>query len=161
MKFRRQHQVNTEFRPPVTELEPLANRKYTMTHSDDTGELFVTIANKYAEDQFGPFRDEVILEWTSVGSRPILYGEVLIDGEGVSGNPQTREAIFKREMPLALQAIRYADRKFFNADSDRDQIPIIIQFKSSSPIYNHLYALGTMGDYTSFSRRNKKMYSFS
>ena len=83
----------------------------------------------------------------------ILYGEVLIDGPGISGASQVRYDIFKREMPLALRAIRYADRQFFEADSERDQVPIFIRFKSSLPQYNQIFNLGTMAQYTTFDKR--------
>lgn len=151
--LKRQSQVITEFRSPATPLTPLNRRKYMMTHSDTTGDLFVTIGTVYAEDKVGELRDEVRLAWMPLEDTYILYGEVLIDGPGISGASQVRYDIFKREMPLALRAIRYADRQFFEADSERDQVPIFIRFKSSLPQYNQIFNLGTMAQYTTFDKR--------
>ncbi|MBE6023790.1 MAG: hypothetical protein E7231_11275 [Cellulosilyticum sp.] len=141
-------QVFIEFRAPATALEPLADRKYTMTHSDETGDLFVTIGTEYAEDQINSLRDEVRLEWTVLKDMPLLYGEVLIDGQGIgSGSAQTRDAIFKREMPLALQAIYHADQQFFFANPELRDTPVFIHFTSTQPLYNKLYNFGTIGEY--------------
>lgn len=151
--LKRQAQVITELRSPVTPLTPLNRRKYMMTHSDTTGDLFVTIGTVYAEDKVGELRDEVRLAWTPLEDTYILYGEVLIDGPGISGASQVRYDIFRREMPLALRAIRYADCQFFEADLQRDQVPIFIRFKSNLPQYNQVFNLGTMQQYTNFDRK--------
>lgn len=44
----------------VTPTEPVTGRKYTQTHSDITGDLFVTIGLQYAYDKINPMRDEVL-----------------------------------------------------------------------------------------------------
>lgn len=142
------NQVYIEFREPATALSPLADRKYTMTHSDDTGDLFVVIATDYAEDRINPTRDEVRLEWTVIKDTPVLYGEVLIDGEGIAvGNAEIRDTIFKREMPIALQTIYHADGQLFNANPELRETPIFIHFTSSQALYNKLYNFGTIGEY--------------
>ncbi len=141
-------QVFIEFREPVTALMPLADRKYTMTHSDETGDLFVVIGTDYAEDKVGPLRDEVRLEWTVIKDMPILYGEVLIDGDGISiGSAQVRDSIFKREMPLALQAIYHADQQLFGANPEFKETPVFVHFTSTQANYNKLYNFGTIGEY--------------
>ena len=38
------------FRPGVTMTEPVLGRKYTLTHSDITAELFLTIGLQFAYD---------------------------------------------------------------------------------------------------------------
>lgn len=141
-------QVFIEFRDPVTPLMPLRDRKYTMTHSDETGDLFVTVGTMFAEDKVGPTRDEVRLEWSTLKDMPILYGEVLIDGEGISlDKAEVRNNIFKREMPLALQAIYHADEQLFNANPELKNTPVLIHFISSQASYNKLYRFGTIGEY--------------
>lgn len=159
MKHRQSNQIFTEFRYPMTASGPLARRKYTLTHSDETGDLFVTIAAQYAEDKITPMRDEVRLEWTYLGAHPILFGEVAIDGKGISGDAQIRNTIFKREMPIALQSIRYGDRTFFETNPHLDQTPILIYFNSSNPNYNKLYSFGTIGDYSNPNSRKAKIKS--
>ena len=136
--------VFTEYLPGVTKTSPIDGRKYTMTHSDITADLFVTIGLKYAENQTNAMRDEVRLEWRVKSPKPFLYGNVLVDGEGVKGSASIRNAIFMREMPTALQAIRYADRALFEKYPSLDKIPIYIQFNSTKLRYNKLRYFGTM-----------------
>ncbi len=139
--------VFTEMRDGVTATYPVSGRKYTMTHSDETADLFVTIGIGFAEDKVERIRDEVRLQFIIIDRMPILYGEVVIDGMGVPGNPPVREAIFKNEMPTALQAIRYADRELFTKYPKLDQTPVYIQFLSANPDHNKLYDYGTIGEY--------------
>ena len=46
----------------VTATEPVIPRSYTLTHSDSTGELFLTIGIYYAWENINPKRDEVLGE---------------------------------------------------------------------------------------------------
>lgn len=138
--------VFTEFRDGVNKIEPIEGRKYTVTHSDKTGDLFVTIGLKYAEDKIDKLRDELLLTWTYSDERLKLIGQVLIDNEVIK-NSRIRNIIFKKEMPLALQAIRYADRELFQLNKSLDDIPIEIQFISQSEKYNKLIEFGSMKEY--------------
>lgn len=138
--------VFTEFRDGVNKIEPIEGRKYTVTHSDKTGDLFVTIGLKYAEDKIDKLRDELLLTWTYSDERLKLIGQVLIDNEVIK-NSRIRNIIFKKEMPLALQAIRYADRELFQLNKSLDDIPIEIQFISQSEKYNKIIEFGTMKEY--------------
>lgn len=143
--------VFIEFREPATALTPIENRKYTMTHSDETGDLFVVIDTEYAEDKVGPLQDEIRLEWTMMKGMPILYGMVLVDGNGIDvDNAATRDMIFKREMHVALQAIYFADQLLLDAYPELRDTPILIHFSSTQPEYNKVYHFGTIGEYSSF-----------
>lgn len=139
--------VNVEYRDQINAIRPVRGRKYTMTHSDNTGELFVTIGRKFAEDKIDDIRDEVLMTFMLRDKQLILYGEVLVDGEGVQGRSKFRYDIFTREMPLALKAIRYADRRLFQKYPNLDDIPIEIHFRSENPEYNKVHSYGTMKDY--------------
>lgn len=139
--------VFTEMRDGVTATYPISGRKYTMTHSDETADLFVTIGVNFAEDKVKRLRDEVRLQFIIIDQTPTLYGEVVIDGIGVPGNPPVREALFKNEMPTALQAIRYADRALFDMYPELDQTPVYIHFLSANPDHNKLYDYGIIGKY--------------
>ncbi len=139
--------VFTELRNGVTDTYPVSGRKYTMTHSDKNGNLYVTIGTGFAEDKVGKLRDEVRLQYIVIDSMPILYGEVMVDGLGIPGNPPVREAIFKREMPTALQAVRYGDNTLFSFYPELDNTPVYIQFMSSNPDRHKLYDYGLIGDY--------------
>lgn len=149
---KRNRQVFVEYRDNISPTSPLDRRTYTMTHSDDSGDLFVTIGLTYAKDKTGPLRDEVYLTWQRLGNKNLLYGEVLIDGEGITSNVKGRYDIFRREMPLALQAIYIADAPLFEAYPELKETPILINFKSTNPMYNKLYSYGTIGEYNTLPR---------
>lgn len=55
--------LHVEFRPGVTMTEPVNGRKYTLTHSDITADLFLTIGLQFAYDKVNTMRDEVLAEW--------------------------------------------------------------------------------------------------
>ncbi|MEG1002689.1 MAG: staygreen family protein [Clostridium sp.] len=139
--------VFTEYRDKVTKVSPIKGRKYTMTHSDETADLFVTVGLNYAEDRIDKIRDEVKLEWIEEDGKLILYGEVLIDGEGISGNERIRNNIFMKEMPLALQSVRYGDRELFKNNEHLDCAIILIHFKSDIPKYDRVCNFGSMEMY--------------
>lgn len=137
-----------EFRNGVTMTEPVIGRKYTLTHSDITADLFLTIGLQFAYDKVNAMRDEVLAEWRMNNGFPFLYVYIYVDG-GEFGPAVTavRNTIFRRELPLALEAIRYGDRKFFEAHPEIDSAPILIYFNSTNPRYNRLENWGTPSDY--------------
>lgn len=105
--------VFVQYRDNIKPYDPIKGRKYTITHSDITAELFVFIANNYATDQITSVHDEVKLSWEQTPSGLLLIGSVFIDGTDVSGNSEIRNRIFYTEMPTALTALRQADRFIF------------------------------------------------
>ncbi|MDF3001759.1 MAG: hypothetical protein K0Q48_1878 [Bacillota bacterium] len=139
--------LSVEFRPGVTPEAPMIGRKYTLTHSDETGELYLTIGLDYAVDQINWMRDEVLAEWVLHEETPFLQAYVNVDGSNGSFVSEIRDKIFRRELPLALEAIRYGDRYFFEAHPQLDQAPIWIYFGSQDPNYNSFENWGTPADY--------------
>lgn len=128
--------LSVEFRDGVTHTEPLIPRLYTLTHSDKTAQLFLTIGLKYAYDKMSTMRDEVRGEWRKAGNSYLLNLFLKVDGIFRPGAAVIRNEIFRRELPLALQAIVYGDRAFLNAHPDLYEAPIIVHFNSSVPRYN-------------------------
>ena len=123
-----------EYVDGVTATEPIFPRRYTLTHSDLTGDLFLTIGTHYAWDKINPLRDEVLSEWKANGSSLYYCVYVYIDqGQYNQSVSAKRNEIFRRELPLALTAIRYGDRFLFDAYPNLDQAPIIINFISAYP----------------------------
>jgi len=129
------------------ETKPIIPRKYTLTHSDVTGELFLTIAEKYDYDKITDMRDEVLAEWIMVNSEYTLMVNVMVDKEKNPIMSAVRNSIFTKELPLALQAIRYGDRAFFKENSSLDKAPIYVKFSSVYPMFNRLELWGTPSDY--------------
>lgn len=112
------------------------SRKYTITHSDTTAELFVFVAENYAEDQITRMRDEVRVAWEQNEKGLALIGSVIVDGKGVKENSHIRNKIFYNEMPTALQALRNADRFLFDKEPNLDNAPVFIHFISSNSAYD-------------------------
>lgn len=139
--------VFAQYRDIMMPYEPVMSRKYTITHSDTTAELFVFVAGDFAEDQVTGMRDEVRVAWEQTEKGLVLIGSVIVDGVDVIGNAYIRNAIFYNEMPTALQALRQADRFLFENERYLDNTPVYIHFESSNPGYNKIYNFGSIGMY--------------
>jgi hypothetical protein len=139
--------LTTEFREGVTETAPIIPRRYTLTHSDITAELFLTIGPDFAFDKVTAMRDEVLGEWLLVDGSIRYYVYLHIDGELDQGMSEIRNYIFRRELPLALEAIRYGDKHFFVAHPEMDHLPIIVYFLYKNPEYNKAEYWGNFADY--------------
>lgn len=147
MKRMNPDKLYVEFRPGVTKTEPVLGRKYTLTHSDITGDLFLTIGRQFAYDKINTMRDEVLAEWRICNGYPFLYVYVYVDGQFGLGRSAIRNEIFRRELPLALEAIRYGDNSFFVEHPDLDNAQIQIYFDSTNPNYNRFECWGQLNDY--------------
>lgn len=147
LKKLKPEKLSVEFRQGVTETQPIIPRRYTLTHSDITGELFLTLGLRYAYDKINIMRDEVLGEWFIINNKPIFSVDVHVDGKPGYINSAIRNKILIRELPLALQAIRYGDRAFFKAHPELDKTPIMIHFNSKYPYFNRIEYWGTLSDY--------------
>lgn len=127
----------------------VVGRKYTITHSDDTGDLFVTIGRNYAYDKVDPvMRDEVLLSWHEENEHKILIGSVLIDGDDLERNPEIRYEIFNQEMPKAIKALIEADMYLFQQYPELMNADIIIIFDSADSKLSKVGYFGKLRDYT-------------
>ena len=134
-----------QFRHGITIMQPVIPRRYTLTHSDETGDLFLTIGNEYAWDKVNTkMRDEVLGEWINNGECLYFYVYLYIDqGEYNQNTTGKRNEIFRRELPLALTAIRYGDRLLFNKYPNLDNTNIIVNFISTYPQFARQENWGT------------------
>lgn len=137
--------LNVTYFPPATPFKPVDERKYTLTHSDVTGELFLTIGYCYDYDAVNSkFRDEVLAEWKPVMGQYTLLGKLYVtNGEFDENYALIRFHIFQKELPLALTAMVYGDQKFYQNYPWLLDSPIYIQFESSYPQYNQYMYFGT------------------
>lgn len=135
-----------EYRDGVTYTEPILGRRYTLTHSDSTADLFLTIGNQYAFDKINLLRDEVLAEWR-MDISPFLFVCLYIDGQSDPATSAIRNRIFRRELPLALEAMRYGDSSLYVAYPDLDNACICVYFDSMDPEYRRLEQWGYMRDW--------------
>ncbi|MZP30994.1 hypothetical protein GTO91_14850 [Heliobacterium undosum] len=157
MKQLNPEKLVVDYRDRVTPAEPVIGRKYTLTHSDITGELFLTIGRAYAYEKINNLRDEVLAEWRWYDSAIVLYVYVYVNGQFAPVSDR-RNRIFRRELPLALAAIRYGDSQFFMAHPELDHAPILIYFDSKNPNYHRFENWGTPSDY--MLRRSSSKQAF-
>ncbi len=109
-------------------------RCYTLTHSDRTADLFLTIGEHFNEKQISGLytrlmQDEVLAEWKMENILPVFHIYCHIWGGFVFGTASLREKIFRRELPLVIEAIRYGDRKIFAKNFLLDESEIFVHFK--------------------------------
>ena len=122
------------------------NRKYTLTHSDETGDLYLYIGENYAIDRIKENRDEVLANWIKISETYILRVDLHLDLES-NERIEIRDIIFREELPLALKAIVYGDRKIYINKRELINAPIVVYFNSSDPKYNKVEKWGTIKDY--------------
>lgn len=142
------NKLSVEFRGGVTPLNPIIPRRYTLTHSDITAELFLTIGKGFAYDKINSMRDEVLGQWSVLNNRYVFYAYCYVDGASSKNASSIRYRIFQRELPLALEAIRFGDKSLFKVHPQLDLAPIWIYFRSIYPEYSGFEYWGTFKDYT-------------
>lgn len=139
--------LSVEFRQGVTPTEPIIPRRYTLTHSDITAELFLNIGLNYAYDKINAMRDEVLGEWVKVKNQYFYNVYLYVDGQFGPAAAAIRNRVFIRELPLALEAIRYGDNEFFSIHPRLNYVPIIVYFMSTNPEFNRIENWGTFSEY--------------
>jgi hypothetical protein len=127
-------------------------RRYTLTHSDITGELFLTISNAYDTKQISHLytrlmRDEVLAEFTKEEDGLVFRVYCHVSGGFVFGTAKLRYAVFCHELPLVLEAMRFGDRNLFEKIPNLDNTPALIHFQSTNNRFNKVENWGTMAYY--------------
>lgn len=142
--------LRVEYRDGVSATQPIIPRKHTLTHSDFTGKLFLTIGTQFAWDKVNTdMRDEVLGEWKMDGEYLYYNVYVFLNKEEHDLDAAIkRNEIFRRELPLALTAIRYGDRVLFDHYPYLDCALIIVYFMSSYP---QLYKIENWGTFSRLS----------
>jgi hypothetical protein len=124
----------------LTETDPIIPRRYTLTHSDATGKLTLTIGSEYDLKQISGWytrlmRDEVIAEWKKWDSSYSLDVYCHVSGGLIFGGSSMRETIFLNEMPLVLEVLRFGDRLLFERHKELDEAVIRTHLQSSGRDY--------------------------
>jgi hypothetical protein len=133
--------LHVSWRQGVTPQGPILPRRHTLTHSDATGDLFLTIGADYDRRQVGGLytrlmRDEVLAEGVAGADGPELHAFCHISGGVVFGGAAMRDAIFRKELPLVLETFRCGDRALFAAHPELDRAPVVVHFRSHPARYN-------------------------
>ena len=123
--------LHVKYLPDTKHNELILPRRYTLTHSDVTGDLHLTVGRDNDLKQISGLytrlmRDEVVAEWRSDENGLSLHVYCHISGGIVFGRANWRESIFRSEMPLVLGAIRYGDMALFAAVPKLDEAVILV-----------------------------------
>jgi hypothetical protein len=131
---------------------PFLPRRYTLTHSDRTGDLFLTIGTEYDREQISGWytrlmRDEVLAEWCEDGDALQLHVHCHVSGGLVLGRAAWRAAIFRRELPLVLEALSYGDREVLAVRPELVRAKVIVHFHAARDDLDRAEEWGLVGDY--------------
>ena len=128
------------------------SRRYTLTHSDITGDLFLAIGLDYDRAAISGWytrlmRDEVLAEWLVDELAPALHVYCHVSGGLAFGSASWRNDILNYHMPQVLQAFRYGDAVLYRARPELDQAKVKIHFRATQARYHRLKSRGALGDY--------------
>ena len=132
---------------------PLSPRRYALTHSDVTGRLFLSIGAEYDGKRISHWytrlmRDEVLAEWDRENDVPCLTVHCHVSGGVAFGWASMRNGIFRRELPLALEAIRFGDRPLIGAHPEMDEAVVRVRFHATQARYDVKEDWGRLKDYS-------------
>ena len=143
--------LHTTFTPEIFRDGLTLPRRYTLTHSDFTGDLYLTIGSDYNMEQCSGLytrlmRDEVFAEILETEKGYALHVYCHVSGGFVLGTAKFRYDIFQKELPLVLESIRYGDSVLFE-NTKMDSMPVIVHFKSDKSLHNKSEEWGLISDY--------------
>ena len=122
----------------------LTDRKYTLTHSDETGQRYLFIGDEFAEDKYDKLRDEVVGEWSKASQKCELRIMCNLYSEHSSYTMQERYEIFKKHMPRAITAIINGDREYIIENNLLDYGVCVYYL---SDLMNRMEYYGKVGNY--------------
>ncbi len=151
MTSERFEKLHVKLAPELRGAEAKLPRCYTLTHSDLTGDLFLTIARTYDKKAISGWytrlmRDEVLGEWQDQEGLS-LHIHCHVSGGFVFGSAKWRESIFKQHLPLVLKAICNGDGEFFTDEPGFLQAPIKVHFHARQDALDRVEDKGQVQDY--------------
>ena len=136
-------------------------RRYTLTHSDATGDLFLTISSEYNRRQISGFytrlmRDEVLAEWEEDNEELCFHVYCHISGGLIVGSAEWRDKIFRQHLRQVLEAFHEGEKQIFSLKPELNKSYIMIHFNSTSTTFNQIEEWGMFENY-SLSNYNHSM----
>jgi hypothetical protein len=151
--------LHVKFIHGVNETSPPSPRVYTLTHSDLTGELYLTIGKEINFPQISGIytrlmRDEVVAEW-KVSEPASLDVYCHVSGGLVFGTPGMRYRIFRYHMPMVLEAFCYGDRILLKEYPELVKARIMVHFMARQKRYDKDEMWGVLEDYQGKSTKEE------
>jgi len=130
---------------------PIFPRKYTLTHSDITGDLFLSIGSNYDYKKFSNLysklmRDEVLGEWQNT-EQIRLDIHCHCSGGIALGPAKWRDSIFRYYMPIVLKALCYGDKSFLAKNQNFQKAPIYVHFHAKQKTLDRIEKWGIIHDF--------------
>jgi magnesium dechelatase len=130
---------------------PITPRAYTLTHSDSTGDLFLTISRNFNIPQISGIytrimRDEVLAQWDANGGIS-LHVHCHVSGGLVFGSSKWRANIFRYHMPMVLEAFWYGDRILWDLYPGLVAAKVFIHFHAREKKLNKDEDWGLLSNY--------------
>lgn len=144
--------LHIKFSESVNSEGPVIPRAYTLTHSDSTGDLFLTIGSIHDKQQISGWytrlmRDEVIAEWQNE-DKPELHVHCHVSGGLIFGTARWRDSIFRRHLRMVLESFRYGDKYLFETHPELDNATILVHFHATQKRYDRIEDWGKPADYS-------------
>lgn len=142
------NKLETTFIPPMTPLGPIEGRKYTLTHSDTTGILFLDIGPEYNYSAINEeLRDELIGKYKRYGYNSYILIFYAYVGDSDYFAVSMKYGDFKYRLNSALQAIFYRDKDLLNEHDFLLNTPVYVKFDSDIAIFDNYENYGYVRDY--------------
>jgi hypothetical protein len=145
------NKLHVKYEEAILNQEKPFPRCYTLTHSDLTGDLFLSIGKTTDQTVLNNWytrlmRDEVFADWEN-DEQPQLNIHCHVSGGIVLGPAKWRLSIFKQHLPLVLKAICYGDQDFIRNNPSIQSAPIMVHFHARQTKFNSIESYGFVKDY--------------
>lgn len=136
----------------ATATGPVTQRCYTLTHSDRTGDLFLSIGTVYDHDAISGLytrlmRDEVLAEFIQEGDCLKLNVHCHVSGGIVVGPAGWRAGIFRYHLRSVLQAFRHGDNIFIQTNPAFGKASVQVYFHARTKRHNKVEDWGLFDSY--------------
>jgi magnesium dechelatase len=143
--------LHVQFIDGADETGPLSPRAYTLTHSDVTGELFLSIGKDINFPQIKGIytrlmRDEVMAEW-ELSQPTTLHVFCHVSGGLVFGTAKMRYSIFKYHMPMVLETFSYGDRILLKEHPELAKGRVVVHYIAKQKKYDQDETWGVLENY--------------
>jgi hypothetical protein len=140
------------FQAGVSAAELQFPRRYTLTHSDTTGDLFLSIGTEYNQKQIRGIytrlmRDEVLAELKDEQDEISLHVYVHVSGGIILGTAGWRNDLLHHHMPLVLEALRHADKELYFLHPEMENARVLVHFASNHKRYGQTEDWGQIQKY--------------
>ncbi|MFX1281213.1 MAG: staygreen family protein [Promethearchaeota archaeon] len=139
--------LHVEYKNATELVDSIIPRRYTLTHSDTTGDLFLTVGTDYDYQQISGLytrfmRDEVLAEWKKVEENYELHFYLHVSGGLLFGWARMRDRIFRHHLPLVFKTIKQGDERLFKVFPYLSESQIYVHFNSKNKKYDKIENFG-------------------